>query len=69
MKIINSSAASAYGGNMYIASSKDIVCYSSYFEYGNKNNETSNLSIFRVLHGQFFPGFFKLSNFYNFNEI
>lgn len=68
MKIINSSAASAYGGNMYIAASKDIVYYSSYFEYGNKNNETSNLSIFRVL--QFFPGFFvNCQIFTTLNEI
>lgn len=51
LKIINFSVVSVYGGNMYIVLFKDIVCYFLYFEYGNKNNEILNFSIFRVLYG------------------
>lgn len=51
MKIINFSVVSVYGGNMYIVVFKDIVYYFLYFEYGNKNNEILNFSIFIVLYG------------------
>lgn len=51
MKIINFNVVSVYGGNMYIVLFKDIVCYFLYFEYGNKNNEILNFSIFIVLYG------------------
>lgn len=51
LKIINFNVVSVYGGNMYIVVFKDIVYYFLYFEYGNKNNEILNFSIFIVLYG------------------
>lgn len=43
---------------MYIAASNEVMYYSSYFEYSSKDNETLKPSFFRVLCGQFCPGFF-----------